>query len=577
MQNESRPSRMTLQPKPRLGLKLTLAHLALVLLSVTIAELIATGSVMLVFRQPPAAILELGIRLTLVLIAAGAIGLAAGAALGHHVARRVRHALEVSQAWTRGNLTLRITDARGDEFGQLAQQLNLLAEHLEEDEQDLDELRERTDRLSDQVRALAVVEERNRLARELHDSVKQNLFSLAMTASGLRARFDALDTVPAELGEMVHEIEATARAAQQEMTRLIEDLRPESLHTQGLAETLNDYALLLGAREHLLIYVDVVGNDRLLPPAVAEALYRVAQEALYNVARHARATRVDVDLRCIPEHVSLTVEDNGVGFDTDAPHDGLGLDSMEERIMEVGGVLSVESQPGIGTTVVAEVALPHPLGIRPEIASAGEKRPIPSIENWSWLGQKLEIPVGQTWPWLPADQAHLRRPLVEAAEDDSVIAQHHFSLLGLRKEYVIRSEQYGPLVRVRCGRSGYEWEAQGTSWALRHVRGVSGRLVLTRNGQPLAAMQQRGRMLHTWSEIVYDGRGYCLSYTKGRPGGHVVKDEAGDELLTAEGNDPDRLRLHRAVPLPLLVMTTMPIVDEVVAEEDEENAGKVSQ
>ena len=102
-------------------------------------------------------------------------------------------------------------------------------------------------------------------------------------------------------------------------------------------------------------------------------------------------------------------------------------------------------------------------------------------------------------------------------------------------------------------------------------------MVLARNGQPLAAMQQRGRMLHTWSEIVYDGRGYCLSYIKGRPGGHILKDEAGDAVLTAKGSDPDRLILHRAVPLPLLVMTTMRIVDEVVIEEDAEKAERASQ
>jgi hypothetical protein len=319
-----------------------------------------------------------------------------------------------------------------------------------------------------------------------------------------------------------------------------------------------------------LIYVDVVGNDALLPPSVAEALYRVAQEALYNVARHARATRVDVDLRCIPEHVSLTIEDNGVGFDTNAAHDGLGLDSMAGRILEVGGALTVESQPSIGTTIVAEVALPHPLGTRPEHAEEGEGRPIPSIGNWPWLGQRLEIPVGQTWPWLPADQIHLRHPLVETAEGETISARHSFSLLGLRKEYVLRLGLLSPLVRIRCGRSGYEWESQGASWALRSIRGVSGRMVLMRNGQPMAAMQQQGRMLHTWSEIVYDGRGYCLLYVKGRPGGHVLKDEARDTLLTAEGSDPDRLKLHRAVPLPLLVMATMHIADEVVAEDEEE-------
>ncbi len=566
MQSEFRPSKITLLHK------LTLAHTAVVLVSVLAAEAVALVGVALLLDQPLFSLFGWGLHVVLVLAVAGTVGLIMGISINHLLTRRLHHALEVSRAWMRGNLALRISDRRRDEIGLLARQLNLLAEHLEEDEEDLEELRERTTRLSDQVRALAVVEERNRLARELHDSVKQNLFSLAMTASAMRARFDTLDDKPDNLKEMVQEIETTARAAQQEMTRLIEDLRPESLHSQGLAETLNDYTLLFGAREHLLIYLDVQGNDKLLPPAVGEALYRVAQEALHNVARHARATRVDVDLRCISEQVSLTIEDNGVGFDPSEPHKGLGMGNMRERIMEVGGVLSVESQPGIGTTVIAEVALPHPLGMRPDLAEMEESRPIPTIENWAWLGQKLTIPVGQTWPWLPADQVNLRRPMVEATDESTLLVRHSSSLLGLLRSYVIQVGQKAPLARIHCGRTGYEWEMLGASWALRRIRGVSGRMVLTRNGQPLAAMQPQGRMLHTWSEIVYDGRGYRLSYVKGGSKGYILTDETNDTLLAAAGSNPDQFELRRALPLPLLVMVTMRIADEVIVEENKETS-----
>jgi len=566
MQSEFRPSKITLQHK------LTLAHLAVVLLSISVAEVAALAGMALIFGQPLFDPLGWGLHVILVLVLAGTIGLVGGATVNYLLARRLHRVLEVSRAWMRGNLSLRIADFRRDEIGLLARQLNLLAEHLEEDEEDLEELQERTSRLSDQVRALAVVEERNRLARELHDSVKQNLFSVAMTASAIRTQVDALESAPADLKEMVQEVETTSRAAQQEMTRLIEDLRPESLYAQGLAETLNDFTLLLGAREHLLIYLDVHGNDRLLPPTVAEALYRAAQEALNNVARHACATRVDVDLRCIPEQVLLTIEDNGVGFDPSEAHKGLGLGHMRERIMEVGGVLSVESQPGIGTTVAAEVALPHPLGMRPDLAEMEESRPMPTIENWAWLGQKLTIPVGQTWPWLPADQVNLRRPIVEATDGGSLIVKHSSSLLGLLRSYVIQVGQKVPLAHIHCGRTGYEWEMLSASWALRRIRGVSGRMVLTRNGQPMAAMQPQGRMLHTRNEIVYDGRGYRLSYVKGKPGGYVLVDEANDTLLVAEGSDPDRFELRRALPLPLLVMVTMRIADEVIVEKDEETS-----
>ena len=568
MQSDSRPSKISLQHK------LILAHVAVTLAAILIAEGAALGVLASIARQPAFTRPAWGLHIALVTISAALTGLLLGAWASRSVTHRLRRTLETSSAWLRGNLSLRIADPTSDDLGLLAEQLDLLAGQLERDEQDLDELRERNSRLTDQVRALAVVEERNRLARELHDSVKQHLFSLTMTASGIRTHCDALQAVPDELVEMVREVEATAQAAQREMTRLIKDLRPRSLQEQGLAAAINDYTLLFGAREHVLVYLEVQGNDTLLPPSMTEPLYRVAQEALHNVARHARATRVDMHLRCIPEQVTLTLRDNGVGFDTGQARQGLGLANMQERMMSIGGRLTVESQTGIGTTVLAEVGLPHPLGLPfgtpAEISKLylDKDRPSPTIENWAWLGQKLVIPVGQTWPWLPADRVHLRRPLVESA-GEPLIAKKDTGFLGLKRDYALRTLQQGqrrkPLVRVHQGRSGYEWESQGASWALRHTRGMSGRMVLTRNGQPLAAMQYQGRLLNTWTEIVYDGRGYRLSYVKDLPGHCVLVDEAGDEALFVAGAASPRIELRRALPLPLLVMVAMRFVDETAS------------
>jgi hypothetical protein len=244
---------------------------------------------------------------------------------------------------------------------------------------------------------------------------------------------------------------------------------------------------------------------------------------------------------------------------------------MQERMMAVDGRLVLESQTGIGTVVLAEVALPHPWSVpfdAPEdIAGVDRNRPTPTIENWSWLGQRLVIPVGQTWPWLPADQVHLRRPLVEPS-DEPLFIQPGVGFLGLRKDYVLhflqKNQDHAPLVRIHRGRSGYEWEANGASWALRHIRGLSGRMVLTRNGQPLAAMQHQGRLLNTWTEIVYDGRGYRLSYDRNRPSDLVLADEAGDEWLSIKGGDVSRITIHQALPLPLLVIVAMRVLDETV-------------
>jgi hypothetical protein len=407
-----------------------------------------------------------------------------------------------------------------------------------------------------------------------------------MTASAIRTRFDALPDVPddvmADLADMVCEIETAAQTAQRETTRLIEDLRPGSLQEHGLAVALNDYTLLFGAREHILIYLEVQGNDGVLPPSVAEALYRVAQEALHNVVRHARATRADVHLRCMPAQATLTIHDNGVGFDTSQARRGLGLANMQERMMAIGGRLAVESQLGMGTTVLAEVGLPHPLvefDAPGKTARPAKDRPRPIIENWTWLGQRLVIPVGQTWPWLPADRVHLRCPLLEPGEEPLIISRET-GFLGLKRGYVLyvlqQDQQSLPSVRVRHGRSGYEWEVEGASWALRRVRGLNGRLVLMRNRQPLAAMQYQGRLLNTWSEIVYDGRGYRLSRAKDTPSVYVLVNEVGDEQLVIEGKGRFCVDLRRALPLPLLVMVTMRVLDEIQVVQKVETADATS-
>ena len=551
MQTGIRPSKINLQRK------LTFIHAAVTLAAVLIAEGLALGVTALLAPEP-----TWDYHLVLVAAVAALVGLLLGALVSHGIARRLVRALEISHAWLRGNLAPRIADPTPDDLGLLAGQLDLLAGQLEQDEQDLAELRDYNARLTDQIRTLAVVEERNRLARELHDGVKQHLFSLGMIASGIRTRFDALRGIPDDLAEMVRQVETTAQTAQREMSRLLEDLRPGSFQEQGLRAMLHDYTLLFGAREHILVHLDAQGDDALLPPSVAEALYRVAQEALHNVARHARASRVDVHLRCIPEQVALTIRDNGVGFDTNQAQRGLGLANMQERLVTAGGRLTVESQIGIGTAVLAEVGLARPLGAQPEIARLDWDRPSPTIENWAWLGQKLVIPVGQTRPWFPADQVHLRRPLVEL-DDEPLLVRPETGLLGLRRRYVLQPGGHrAPLVRVRRVQSGYEWEAQGASWALHDVRGLSGRRILTRNGQPLAAMQPQGRLLNVWSEIVYDGRGYRLSYVKDHAGHYVLVDEVGDELLTAEGSPMPQITLRRALPLTLLVMVAAHIVDE---------------
>ncbi|MFP4345883.1 MAG: histidine kinase [Anaerolineales bacterium] len=551
MQRDKPPIRLTVP------LKLTLAYGGIAIVAIVLGELAAlllppTGGA---FTWLLHVIFVTGIGLAVALLLSGW--------LTHSLGRRLHRYLEIGRAWLRGNLALRLHDPQRDELGALGRQLDLLAAHLEEDEEDLEALRERNDRLTDQVRALAVVEERNRVARELHDSVKQHLFSLTMTAGALRTRLQASEEVSAGVEEMLQEIEEAARAAQRETTRLIKDLRPASLQERGLADALNDYTLLFGAQEHLLIYLEVEGNDDLLPPSLTETLYRVAQEALHNIARHSRATRVDVRLQCFPELVSLTLADNGIGFNVERAQRGLGLVNMQERLLKSGGRLQVESTPGEGTRVTAEVALGHSLESQADLRGGGRHRPRPDAENWAWLGQKLMIPVGQTWPWQPADQSHLRRPLVEPALQPLRITTFT-GLLGLIRYYDVLLDDRC-LVTIHRKPGKYEWEDSGAVWALKEVSDLSGRAVLVRNGQPLAAMQYQGRQIHTWSEIVYDGRAYRLAYVSGEdetPCNFVLEGETGERLLCAQGKRLPSITLKRALPLPLLIMALARVIDE---------------
>jgi signal transduction histidine kinase len=491
---------------------------------------------------------------------------------GWPLSRRLQRAIGVSHAWLRGDLARRIADPAADELGRLHDQLDLMVEQLERDEQDLNELRRYTTRLSDQVRTLAVDEERERLARELHDGVKQHLFSLSMTASAIRTRAEGQAALGQEIREMVQDLETTSKTVQRELTRLIENLRPGSLEEKGLAAALNDYALLFGAREHILAYLDVHGNDALLPTSVAESLYRVAQEAMHNVARHARATRVEVRLRCLPEHVSLVLRDNGTGFDTAQTHRGLGLGNMQDRMIAIGGRLTLESEIGVGTEVRAEVGLTQPVSLASGSTAPVRDRPRPTISNWSWLGQRLVIPVGQTWPWVPADQVHLRRPLVEPGEQP--LALHHKrGILGLRHCYLL--EHPARSLSSLCiypDRGGYRWQLERATWALRYVRAPEGttRAVLMRNRQPLAALQSQGRLLNRWTEIVYDGRGYRLlpirRQLKEHPGdqiaGYVLQDRDEETLACVVGRGGLQVELRRTLPLPLLLAALMQTIGQ---------------
>lgn len=209
-------------------------------------------------------------------------------------------------------------------------------------------------RLFEASRELSVIEERNRLARELHDSMTQNLFSLALTAE---AASELVHADPARAETEIDRIRALARDTQAELRSLIFELRPSQLETDGLVATIGKDLEVLGRAHGLKADVRVHGTPE-LDSTVEVELYRIVQEALNNAVRHAHADTVEVEVEARDGFVTITVRDDGGGFDPGARairERRLGLTSMRERAERLGGTFSVESAPGAGTTVRVEV------------------------------------------------------------------------------------------------------------------------------------------------------------------------------------------------------------------------------
>ena len=206
-------------------------------------------------------------------------------------------------------------------------------------------------RLYDQARDLATIEERQRLARELHDAVTQTLFSASLIAEALP---DAWRQSPQKALRGVEELRRLTRGALAEMRTLLLELRPAALAEKPLGELLDALCTSVTSRTRIPIELEVAG-DALLAPDIQIALYRVTQEALNNIAKHAAASRVTISGRCDPERVELRIVDDGRGFEPSGVAPGsLGLGIMRERAASIGARLHVDSQPGAGTAVRVE-------------------------------------------------------------------------------------------------------------------------------------------------------------------------------------------------------------------------------
>jgi nitrate/nitrite-specific signal transduction histidine kinase len=196
----------------------------------------------------------------------------------------------------------------------------------------------------------ATVEERQRLARELHDAVTQTLFSASLIADVLPRIWDRN---PEEARRRLEELRQLARGALAEMRTLLMELRPVALHEAALSDLLRQLSEAFTGRMRVPIELTLEGSGCDLPGEVKVAFYRIAQEALNNVAKHAGASQVWLSLRCSAERTILAVHDNGAGFEPgQAGPNNLGLRIMRERAQAIGATLTVDSEMGEGTEVI---------------------------------------------------------------------------------------------------------------------------------------------------------------------------------------------------------------------------------
>jgi signal transduction histidine kinase len=239
-------------------------------------------------------------------------------------------------------------------------------------------VRRQTAIIQQKIQREAVLEERTRIAREFHDTLEQELVAITIQLETVAAQFDQAPGVARQMLELARNM---SRRSLSEARRSVWDLRSHLLENSSLVMALSEVAKLMASGAHAAISVETSGTLRKLPPQMENNLLRIAQEALANALKHARAARIAVHLDYEPEKVSLRVTDDGAGFDTGDPsviyRGHFGLLDMSERVEKMGGRYAMISAPGQGTEIRVEVAEKEQLAAssgaaaKPEMQAAG--------------------------------------------------------------------------------------------------------------------------------------------------------------------------------------------------------------
>ncbi|WP_368505505.1 histidine kinase [Alkalihalophilus sp. As8PL] len=278
------------------------------------------------------------------------VGVTSGAIQALPLKKRIDTLVHGAARFERGTFSHRLTVEGEDELTELAERMNRMAAQIEEQIASLQRLSTERAAMQETVKKAAVTEERQRLARELHDAVSQQLFAISMMTAALRLS----ETKQEDQLEMV---EKMANTAQAEMRALLLHLRPAHLEGKSLEEGAGQLFLEL-EEKHQVGVIFSMDIDTELPKGIEDQIYRLIQEAISNILRHSEATEVEFQFKELDQEMNMKILDNGVGFDVEkVTADSYGLQTMKERMNDIGGVLNVLSVPNQGTQLEAKIPI----------------------------------------------------------------------------------------------------------------------------------------------------------------------------------------------------------------------------
>lgn len=295
--------------------------------------------------------IQAGLTMLTLLLVVGAVY---GFFQGYRAKRRIDLLRDSLLQWEKGNQTGTVPKLGEDELGRLGEQLERIGKRWEEQVTSLQRLSTHNAQLAEQARVSAIVEERQRLARELHDAVSQQLFAISMTATAvgrtLEKDFDRAQ-------RQVELIEEMASVAQSEMRALLLHLRPVYLEGKELSQGLLELVRELKTKVPMELTLEI-DEELNLGKGIENHLFRIIQEAMSNTLRHAKADKMEIRIHRRAETVKVFLRDNGVGFELDEKKQAsYGLTTMQERVREIGGSIQFITAPGKGTRIEITVPL----------------------------------------------------------------------------------------------------------------------------------------------------------------------------------------------------------------------------